>query len=111
MIERQSLGNVRSKYDIMVTDLTLDGSLVAAEVTDTPAAVILSATSGAAEHIVDKMEMPVQDIIIMCKILLGYHFHVLHTTRAEHNLPHLVSQNNFFSIEYPGLFQFSMNAI
>ena len=43
---KEFLSKNPGKYDVMVTDLSFDGSLVVAEITGTPAVVLMTATPG-----------------------------------------------------------------
>ena len=94
------LAQNKSKFHVMIVDLTMEGALLAGEVNDFPTVSLMNTVTGATEHVVDKMEIPISEIILV-QIFWGYYWSHMRKTRAIHGLPSLVEQGNFFFAEYP----------
>ena len=104
---KEFLAQSKRNFDLMITDFTLDGSLVAAEVADMPTVVVLAGLPGASERVIDKMEIPLLDLFV--GQLFGlFMWPLLLKTRSQHNLPELKLQNFFYFAEYTARFPSSV---
>ena len=88
-----------SKYDLIVADMTQEGVLIAAEVLDIPAAVLLTLTSAGVENVQEKISEPVMETLVW-KLAMQKHVEDLRSMRKAFGLADLVSQGDLFPWEY-----------
>ena len=100
---REFLTQNKSRFDVMVVDFTMEGALLAGEITNMPTVSLFNALTGAAEHVIEKMEFPISDIIIS-RLVFGYHLNYVMKTRSSYGMPQLVMQQNLYGAEYQARF-------
>ena len=93
------LATNRQSYDMLITDVIFDGTLIAAEEHNMPVIDIITPLPGGVENLQDQMGSPLSDTILL-KLSFHQAFCWLYDTRKELGLPELDHQGRFSRMEY-----------